>query len=186
MRRIINLIVPVFVILALSISCSDDDSVGQGQLKVLLTDAPADFTEVNVNITEVWAHYSGNANSEGGWIQLIANPGFYDLLQLQNGVTEVIADPTTLPAGKLTQMRLVLGENNHAVEIIDSVVVQHPLLLSSQDRTGIKINVDSDILNGQTLVLTLDFDAETSIIEQGNGEYRLKPVIKVDNVIYIP
>ena len=185
MRRLIKFIVPVLVIVALSFACKKDKD-GQGQLKVLLTDAPADFTEVNVNITEVWAHYSGSGNSQGGWVQLNANPGFYDLLQLQNGVTDVIADPTAIPVGKITQMRLVLGEDNHAIEIIDSVAVQHPLLLSSQDKTGIKINLNSDILANQTIVVTLDFDAGSSIVEQGNGGYRLKPVIKVENVIYIP
>ncbi len=178
-------IVPLLVILTLSFACKKDKD-GQGQLKVLLTDAPADFTEVNVNITEVWAHYSGSGSSQDGWVQLIANPGFYDLLQLQNGVTDVLANPTAIPVGKITQMRLVLGEGNHAVEIVDSVAVQHPLLLSSQDKTGIKINLNSDILANQTIVVTLDFDAGNSIVEQGTGEYRLKPVIKVENVIYIP
>ena len=83
-------------------------------------------------------------------------------------------------------MRLILGQNNYAVEIIDSVAVQHPLLLSSQDETGLKVNLNSEILANQTIVVTLDFDAGNSIIEQGTGEYRLKPVIKVQNVTYIP
>ena len=185
MRRLIKFIIPLLIIGTVSFACKKDKG-GEGQIKVLLTDAPADFTEVNVNITEVWAHYTGNGNSQGGWVQLVANTGFYDLLQLQNGVTDVLANPTAIPVGKITQMRLVLGEGNYAVEIIDSVAVQHPLLLSSQDKTGIKINLNSDILPNQTIVVTLDFDAGTSIVEQGNGGYRLKPVIKVENVIYIP
>lgn len=177
MRRIIKILVPAFALLVLAFSCNKEE---HGQIKVLLTDAPADFTEVNVNITEVWAHYSG------GWIELNAIPGFYDLLQLQNGVTDVIADPTMIPAGKITQMRLILGEDNYAVEIIDSVAVEHPLGLSSQDKTGLKINLNSEILANQTIVVTLDFDAGSSIVEQGNGEYKLKPVIKVEDIIYIP
>lgn len=177
MKKTIKFLVPALFILALTFACKKEE---QGQLKVLLTDAPADFTEVNVNITEVWAHYSG------GWVELNANTGFYDLLQLQNGVTDVLADPTSLPTGKINQMRLVLGGNNYAVEVIDSVSVQHPLLLSSQDKTGLKINLNSEVLANQTMVVTLDFDAESSIVETGNGEYKLKPVIKVADVTYVP
>ncbi|WP_107037784.1 DUF4382 domain-containing protein [Brumimicrobium mesophilum] len=185
MKTIIKILVPLLVILAFSFACKKEED-GKGQLKVLLTDDPADFTEVNVNITEVWANYNGSGNSQSGWVQLDANPGFYDLLQLQNGVTDVIADPTLIPTGDINQIRLVLGEDNYAVEIIDSIEVQHPLLLSSQDKTGIKINLNSEIIANQTIEVTLDFDAGSSIIEQGNGEYRLKPVIKVENVTYIP
>ncbi len=185
MKNLFKILVPALVILTLSFGCKKDQD-SQGQIKVLMTDAPADFTEVNVNLTEVWAHYSGNGSAPGGWLQLNAVPGYYDLLQLQNGLTDVIANPTAIPVGKITQMRLILGQNNYAVEIIDSVAVQHPLLLSSQDETGLKINLNSDILANQTIVVTLDFDAGNSIIEQGTGEYRLKPVIKVQNVTYIP
>ena len=166
-------------------ACNKDKG-GNGQLKVQMTDAPADFTEVNVTITEVWAHYSGNGGSGSGWVQLNAVPGMYDLLQLQNGLTAVIANPTTIPVGNITQMRLILGGNNYAVEMVDSVAVQYPLLLSSQDETGLKINLNSEILLNQTIVITLDFDAGQSIVEQGNDGYRLKLAIKVENVNYIP
>lgn len=165
-------------------SCNKDK--GNGQLRVEMTDAPADFTEVNVNITEVWAHYSGSGNSGSGWVQLNANPGMYNLLDLQNDVTAVIADPTTIPVGSITQVRLILGDGNYAVEVIDSVAVEYPLLLSSQDETGLKINLNSDIQPNETIVVVLDFDAAASIVTQGNGGYRLKPVIKVENVYYVP
>lgn len=164
--------------------CNKDK--GNGQLRVEMTDAPADFTEVNVNITEVWAHYNGSGNSGSGWVQLDANPGMYNLLALQNDVTAVIADPTTIPVGSITQVRLILGDGNHAVEVIDSVTVEYPLLLSSQDKTGLKINLNSDIHPNETIVVVLDFDAESSIVSQGNGGYRLKPVIKVEDVYYVP
>lgn len=184
MKRIANFFIPLFAALLLSYACQKES--GHGKIKVLMTDAPADFTEVNVNITEVWAHYSGNENTNGGWIELDANPGFYDLLQLQNGVTEVIADPTTIPIGKITQLRLILGEDNYAVENVNSISVQHPLLLSSQDKNGLKVNLKSDIIPNETIVVTLDFDAGKSIVETGSGEYKLKPVLKVQDVTYLP
>ncbi|MFA5669291.1 MAG: DUF4382 domain-containing protein [Balneolaceae bacterium] len=187
MRNIIKILIPAIIVLTLVVGCSSaNESEGKGQLQVLMTDAPANFTEVNVNIVEVLAHYTGNGDTKDGWIQLNANAGFYDLLKLQNGLTEVIADSTTIPVGKITQMRLILGDDNYAVEIVDSVAVEHPLLLSSQDETGLKINLNSDILDNQTSVITLDFDAGESIIELGTGEYKLKPVIKVKSVVQNP
>ena len=185
MKNVVKISLMSMLLVVGLVACKKDEG-GNGQIKVLMTDAPADFTEVNVNIEEVWAHYSGNGANGSGWVQLNAIPGYYDLLQLQNGLTDVIADPTTIPAGNITQMRLKLGDNNYAVEIIDSVAVQFPLLLSSQDETGLKINLNSEIFVNQTIVVTLDFDAGASIVEQGTGEYRLKPVIKVQNVTYIP
>lgn len=170
--------------LAIAAGCNKEDK--NGSLRVEMTDAPADFTEVNVNITEVWAHYSGSGNAGSGWVQLNANPGMYNLLDLQNDVTAVIADPTQIPVGSITQLRLVLGDNNYAVEVIDSVAVQYPLLLSSQDETGLKINLNSDIHPNETIVVVLDFDAASSIVEQGNGGFRLKPVIRLENVYYVP
>ena len=34
-------------------------------------------------------------------------------------------------------------------------------------------------MDGEETVLTIDFDAEKSVVKTGNGEYKLKPVIKV-------
>jgi len=34
-------------------------------------------------------------------------------------------------------------------------------------------------VDGEETVLTIDFDAEKSIIKTGNGNYKLKPVIKI-------
>ncbi|RFC53845.1 DUF4382 domain-containing protein [Brumimicrobium aurantiacum] len=178
MKNIATFIISLIILLGLTLSCNKND---EGKIKVLLTDDPADFTEVNVNIIEVWAHYDGD------WVQLDANTGIYDLLELQNGVTDVLADPTAIPAGKVNQVRLILGEGNYAVEedSITSTTTQHPLELSSQDKTGIKINLNSEVVSNQTMVVTLDFDAGSSIVETGNGQYKLKPVIKVEEVIYI-
>lgn len=184
MKKGIQLVVFVTMCSIFLLGCQKEE--GNGSIKVQMVDAPADFTQVNVNIVEVWAHYSGENGNAGGWVQLNVIPGFYDLLQLQNGAMAVIADPTQIPVGNITQMRLILGENNYVVETIDGISIDLPLELSSQDQTGIKINVNSEIYADQTMVLTLDFDAEQSIVEEGTGDYKLKPVIQVESVTYIP
>jgi hypothetical protein len=51
------------------------------------------------------------------------------------------------------------------------------LLLSSEDETGLKINIHKNLLGGVTYDLLIDFDADQSVVDEGNGSYRLKPVL---------
>jgi hypothetical protein len=63
-----------------------------------------------------------------------------------------------------------------------------PLNLSSKSQTGIKIPSGQiaggqfTIAAGQTKDLNIDFDACASIVSQGNGQYRLKPVLHAGEV----
>ncbi len=63
--------------------------------------------------------------------------------------------------------------------MVDSVL--HELKTPSAQQSGLKINVHADISNVDVFNLLIDFDAEESVVEQGNGGYILKPVIKVIN-----
>lgn len=181
-----KLIVGIICLTLVAFSCKKEEE-GTGRMTVKMTDAPADFAEVNVELKEVWVHYAGNHHGQDGWIELNTIPGVYNLLDLQNDVSVVIADQSTMPLGKITQMRLILGENNYAVSVdSNSMQTHYDLLLSSQDETGLKINLNTDIVPFQTVQLLLDFDAAESIVEEGNGSFRLKPVIKLESVIYLP
>ncbi len=59
----------------------------------------------------------------------------------------------------------------------------HTLQLSSESKTGLKIPSGQiasggfDIASGQTKDLNIDFDTCASIVQEGNGQYRLKPVL---------
>jgi hypothetical protein len=58
----------------------------------------------------------------------------------------------------------------------DSVL--YDLETPSAEQSGLKIKIDKN-LGFTTDSLTLDFDADKSILETGNGKFILKPVIKV-------
>jgi hypothetical protein len=148
-------------------SCHKSD---EGHIRVMLRDAPANYQQVNVEILKVSVHMSG-----GSWIDLPTNSGVYDLLLLQNGIDTTIVNTVALPAGKITQMRLLLGSNNTVMA--DSVI--YPLTVPGGSQTGIKI-VDPIIIPGNSNVtVLLDFVAFESVVEQGNGSYQLKPVVHV-------
>jgi|TARA_R110000782_G_scaffold251934_1_gene339585 hypothetical protein len=176
--------IKMFILTALTIGlfiigCTKDE-VNKGKMMVKMTDAPANFTQVNVEVQEIQVHYANNNNSNNGWVTLNTNTGIYNLLDLQNNVSVVIADPQDLSIGKITQMRLILGQQNTVVTT-DSI---YPLKLSSQDETGLKIVTPFSIVANKTISILVDFDAEQSIVIEGDGSFKLKPVIKIKNVEY--
>lgn len=144
-----------------------------GEVSVRMTDAPASFDSVNVEIVEVQLHSDAQ-----GWTTIPTQAGMYNLLELQNGIDTVIAGIQQFPAGHATQMRLILGETNYVVA--GGTVT--PLELSSQDRTGIKINLNYDFDANVNYEILIDFVASESIVSQGNGTLRLKPVIHTVHV----
>lgn len=170
-------VLSALLILVLVESCKKDDEPSTGNMDIYMTDAPGDYKEVNVDVKAVEIHYDDGNGS--GWIALPTKAGIYDLLTLRDSVTALIANGTSLRAGRVDQMRLILGENNTVV--VDSMGT-FPLETPSAQNTGLKININSTIPIDETLVITIDFDAEKSIVETGNGKYQLKPVIKVKEV----
>lgn len=153
----------------LSSACRKDDREN-GYLRVQMKDAPALYQQVNVDVQQVRVHlYNGN------WIDLPTTAGVYDLLTLQNGVNVVLVNPAQLPVGHIDQMRLVLGSNNTIM--VDSVI--YPLTIPSGSESGVKLNGDIIIPANTTVTVMLDFVANESILQEGNGSWKMKPVINV-------
>lgn len=153
-----------------------------GTLGVSLTDAPAcGFKEVNVTVDMVRVHQSSTASdSDGGWTDILVNRKI-NLLDLNNGVLDKLGE-TPLAAGHYTQLRLVLDRNT-SNGLANSVVpiggVETALVTPSAVQSGIKLVNEFDVLSGQRVDLVMDFDACKSIVKRANGDYALKPVIKV-------
>lgn len=147
-----------------------------GQMTVKMTDAPAAYTSVNVEVIGCEVHHEQN-----GWISLPVNQGVYDLLTLQNDVSVVLANNVALPIGKINQMRLILGTHNTIIDATGTYTLEVP----SGAETGLKLNVNQQILPNHTVVILLDFDANASIVVNGTGKYTLTPVLKIKSVTQI-
>src|SRR5674476_261484 len=80
----------------------------------------------------------------------------------------------TLEIATVDQIRLILGTNNSVV--INNV--KYPLSTPSADQTGLKLQVHQTLQAGIYYAVLLDFDANKSIVLEGNGTYKLKPVIR--------
>lgn len=155
-------------------SCSkgidDDNSTsGKATVNMRLTDAPADYEHVYVDIQKVEVTMQGSSAVELTPIR----PGVYDLLDFSNGVDTLLLT-TDLPTGNIEQIRLVLGTNN-------SVVVggqSYPMTTPSGQTSGVKLNLNQSLQANQSYDFWIDFDAGKSVHETGNGKYMLKPVIR--------
>ncbi|HEY4650939.1 MAG TPA: DUF4382 domain-containing protein [Pontibacter sp.] len=156
-------------------SDSDNSATGTSKLQVRMTDAPGDYEEVNVEIESVQVH-RGNTDGEDGWITLDEiHPGIYNLLDFANGRDTLLAS-AELPAGSISQIRLILGDEN-TVKLKNGDIVD--LKTPSGQTSGVKLQVNANLEADVTYVMLLDFDAAKSVVPKGNGGYNLKPVIRV-------
>lgn len=161
------------------------------------------YAHVYVTITDVQANTSASTgDSDSGWVDLTpklsSNPMQVDLLGQANNscFLATLGDAQELQAGKYQQIRLILAPDsasvaNNACASADSancVVLNsdgsvHSLLLSSEAKTGIKIPSGQiagggfNIAAGKTEDLDIDFNTCASIVREGNGQFRLKPVL---------
>lgn len=156
-------------LLALILAACKKDA-DQTTLHIRLTDGPGDFQQVNVDIQEIWAKTS---NDTAKWIQIPTNVGVYNLLDFQNGIDTLIASGPVPPV-TLKEVRFVLGPDNSVM--VDSLV--YPLTTPSAQESGLKVKLDKK-LNLDLNTIVLDFDAAESVKVQGNGVYKLHPVIKL-------
>ena len=163
-----------FVMAAVLISaCSDDPK--NARVEIRLTDAPGDYEEVNIDIQEVRVHTNDdNSESGSGWESLDITPGVYNLLEFTNGLDTLLGS-VEVPEGKVSQIRLVLG-NNNSIKVDGQT---YNLSTPSAQQSGLKLNVHQEVRGGITYRFLLDFDAAKSIVLTGAGTYKLKPVIRV-------
>lgn len=163
---------------------------GTGVMRLSITDAPAcGFDQVNVTIDKVRVHQSSDAtDGAAGWSEVVLNPPMrVDLLTLTNGVLEELGQ-TALPAGRYTQMRLVLADSGASAPWANSVVptggTETPLTTPSGQQSGLKLAVQMDVVANQVADFVIDFDACKSVVRRGNsGQYNLKPVISVTPLV---
>ena len=149
---------------------------GKGRLTVYLTDAPADYDAVNIEVVEIQVKASTDPG-EGGWttMPMAVSPVTYDLLEFTNGM-DVLLSSIELPVGKVSQLRLKLGDNNTIV--VNGVASALPLVVPSGQESGLKFNIHADLVAGVEYKLWIDFEASRSVVDNGAGSYILKPVLR--------
>jgi len=166
------------------------------------------FSHIFVTIVDVQINTSSSAGDQDpGWVDLsptlAQNPQQVDLLGQANNqcFLAMLGSSIEIQPGSYQQIRIILAggnvtlTNNPCGSMANCVTLTSdttntplPLLLSSQAQTGIKIP-SGQIAGGQFVVaagetkdLNIDFNACASIVTQGNGQFRLKPVLHAGEV----
>jgi hypothetical protein len=169
-----------------------------------------DFTHVYISVRSVQANMSAMAtDTSSGWVelapQLVSQPMQIDLFAAGSNscLLTTLGSNTALPAGDYQMIRLLLvansggtgptpatnncnGQGFNCVVLHDGSI--HQLDLSSQANTGLKIPPGQivgggiSVIAGEDVDLNIDFNACASIIQEGNGQYRLKPVLTAGQV----
>ena len=166
------------------------------------------YSHVYVTIVDVKVSTNANAaDNDSSFVDLTPNlknaPVQVDMLGLANNscFLATLGASTPLTAGSYQQIRVFLMDNAATTKPsgnkcgTDANCVQlavdnsiHTLNLSSEAQTGIKIpsgQIGNGGLNAQagaSQTLNIDFDACASVVIQGNGSYRLKPVLHAGEV----
>jgi len=173
-----------FIVIGLfAVSCGDvnfnsPSNTGDAHMNVHLTDAPANYQQVNIDVQALRIHYTPNSSdttdSEGKWIDLPVDPMQVNLLNLTNGVDTLLAS-ADLDPGHYRELRLILGSDNTVM--VDSMM--HDLKVPSGQQSGYKIKFETDLESGEDIDVVVDFDAARSVHKAGNsGKYILRPVLK--------
>jgi hypothetical protein len=160
---------------------------------------------VYVTVQDVQIHQSATAsNNDAGWVdlapQLKDNPVQVDLLGTSNQCFLAMLGSAAIQPGSYQQLRVILAKNgsqvnNNKCGLSANCVVlaadplnPQALQLSSEAQTGIKIPSGQiaggqfTIGSGETKDLNIDFNACASIVVQGSGQFRLKPVLHAGEV----
>ena len=159
----------------LFMACDKNDNKptdGTAHFQVFITDDPGDYEAVWIDVQDVQINTTDDVDN--GWTSLAnVNKGKYDLLKLVNDEDTLLAE-ADIPAGKVHQIRLVLGTENF-VQINGEMIAW---TTPSAQQSGLNLTIQQDVSAGLLYKIHLDFDVAKSIVETGSGKYMLKPVIR--------
>lgn len=169
-------------------------------VNLFLSDAPADFQQVLIDIQKIEVKIDLDATHEnddyygdndddyddteevdafGRWVSLNVNPVQLDVLSLRNGLERLMG--TALVGTRIRKVRITLG---HANTLIDGDGRFCRLSLVNDTENFIYARVKSDDMDNSvrgTTDLRVDFDLARSIVPDGD-EYLLTPQIRLFNL----
>lgn len=144
----------------------------EGILNVRLTDAPATYEAVYIDIQKV--ELNVGSEQQEAWQTISTQAMRLDLLKLNNGADTLIGT-AKLEEGTYNQLRFILGSNNEVIVDGESKDLSVP----GSQQSGYKVNLNASITEDLSTTKVIDFDVARSVAVTGNGQYILNPVLKV-------
>ncbi len=156
-------------------ACSGGDETAT--VRISIVDSPGDFDKAVIDIQSVQLNASAAATeSDNSWLTIPNENGPVNLLDYTDG-NELTLNSAAFPAGKISQIRLVIGNNNSIT--VDGIKYN---LINSSNQQGLILKVDEVLKEGNLYNLQIDFNLSKSVIAEGNGKYILKPVLRLIGV----
>jgi hypothetical protein len=192
MKRIhkYSLLLAVMAALVFS-SCKNDvvnpdgGTPSPGTFKAYLTDAPADYEALNIEILKVQAWHAAEENS--GWVMLNNNARTVNILKFTNGLDMELTPLNNLevPEGRYTKLRLTFGENNTLV-LNPAASAALGILgggsgvfdLNFAGSREVDVAIDEQVNKKQGAHVLVDFDATQSVYYDLN-RFILRPSLSV-------
>jgi hypothetical protein len=202
MKRIVRLLgcaALIFLAAAIITSCQDNvkddlglNSKGKATVIFKVTDAPFPASQVEeAYVTVDWIkllkagmeeeYTEEETESEEASFVLVEleEPATFNLLELRNGLTEVLAE-MELPVGIYTEVRL------HVIEagILLKDGTAFPLKIPSGDSSGLKLKMKPELTltEGEVVEVLFDFDISRSFVMKGSINnilgFNFKPVVR--------
>jgi len=166
-------------------------SGNSGTLNLRITDSPySDARALLVTFSEVSAHRADTPDS--AWVSLPFAEGATartcDLKKLVNA--QDILGVGSLTAGRYTQVRLTVSQATLYFDNPSAGGACAPTVVPPSGRSAavevssgeVKLNREFEVAAGGSTTMVVDFDGDRSVIQQGNGAYRMSPVISVASV----
>lgn len=146
-----------------------DTSAADGSMDIRMTDDVGIYDKVYIDVQGIKVNIEGR-----GWVDVApTRRGVYNIQDFNNGKDTLIAS-SAVPAGNVTEVRLILGPDN-------SVVIagtRWPLDAPSAEESGLKVKFDQKVNSGEKCTVWIDFNIHKSIVVKGNGGFLLKPVLR--------
>ena len=149
-------------------TATDVASDALGTLEVRVTDQPgAEVSAVVLTVQNIEVSTSDGA--ESGWQTVLTGPFEFDLLQL-DGVEEILGS-AMLEVGRYQQIRL---------EIVSAqVTIPNGVRSAAVPSDKLRLVGGFEVVESETTIVTLDFDAQRSVVFVPGQGPQLKPVVKL-------
>ena len=171
-------------------SSSPASPSGSGTLNLRITDSPySDAKALLVTFSEVTAHKSETEGRTTVAFAGGATTRTCDLKKLQSGAQDILG-VGTLPAGHYTMVRLVVSSASLYFDNASDGPACAATIAAPAGRNAalsipsgeVKLNREFDVAASGSTTMLIDFDGDRSVVELGNGGYRMTPVIGVVSV----
>jgi hypothetical protein len=176
-----TLILPALLISAILVTgCKKDDSnenANAREFKVRMTDAPGDYTALNVKILSVDAYHQ-----DGNWINLSNETQAADILDLTNGQEKIIAKKI-VKSGVYSKLRITFAQEasvkvTEATGLVGNTTIHSVYDLTWAGSTEITLDIAENVgmLKGANVLVDFNVAASVKLVD---GVYYLDPVITV-------